>query len=222
MTVAHVNDTSPAFKQISTWLESATRVVVLTGAGISTASGIPDFRGPEGLWKRDPAAEKLSDIRYYVNDPAIRRKAWLARRDSPVWQASPGAGHYALVRFEQSGRLHTLVTQNIDGLHQLAGSADERVIEIHGTLRQVACLQCSYRVADVITNIREFFRVRVARPQPLRSTKIRNTRGRRDTGTGQYHHSCDTFQPGTYLLERRGCIVNVGHSHRRRFIKTQN
>ena len=150
MTVAHVNDTSPAFKQISTWLERATRVVVLTGAGISTASGIPDFRGPEGLWKRDPAAEKLSDIRYYVNDPAIRRKAWLARRDSPVWQASPGAGHYALVRFEQSGRLHTLVTQNIDGLHQLAGSADERVIEIHGTLRQVTCLQCSYRVAMAV------------------------------------------------------------------------
>ena len=96
MTVARVNDTSPALEQISAWLQSATRVVVLTGAGISTASGIPDFRGPQGLWTRDPEAEKLSDIRYYVSDPAIRRKAWQARRDSPVWQASPGAGHYAL------------------------------------------------------------------------------------------------------------------------------
>jgi len=150
MTVARVNDTPPALEQIRAWLESATRVVVLTGAGISTASGIPDFRGPQGLWTRDPEAEKLSDIGYYVSDPAIRRKAWQARRDSPVWQASPGAGHYALARLEQSGRLHTLVTQNIDGLHQLAGSADERVIEIHGTLRQVACLQCNYRVAMAV------------------------------------------------------------------------
>ena len=150
MTVARVNDTPPALEQISAWLEGATRVVVLTGAGISTASGIPDFRGPQGLWTRDPEAEKLSDIGYYVSDPAIRRKAWQARRDSPVWQASPGAGHYALARLEQSGRLHTLVTQNIDGLHQLAGSADERVIEIHGTLRQVACLQCNYRVAMAV------------------------------------------------------------------------
>jgi NAD-dependent deacetylase len=150
MTVAHVNDTSPALEQISAWLESATRVVVLTGAGISTASGIPDFRGPQGLWTRDPDAEKLSDIRYYVSDPVIRRKAWRARRDSPVWQASPRAGHYALARFEQSGRLHTLVAQNIDGLHQLAGSADERVIEIYGTLRQVACLQCRYQVAMAV------------------------------------------------------------------------
>ena len=150
MTVVGVNDTPPALEQISAWLEGATRVVVLTGAGISTASGIPDFRGPQGLWTRDPDAEKLSDIHYYVSDPAIRRKAWRARRDSPVWQASPGAGHYALARFEQSGRLHTLVTQNIDGLHQLAGSADERVIEIHGTLRQVACLQCRYRVAMAV------------------------------------------------------------------------
>ena len=150
MTVARVNDTSPALEQISAWLQSATRVVVLTGAGISTASGIPDFRGPQGLWTRDPDAQKLSDIRYYVSDPAIRRKAWQARRDSPVWQASPGAGHYALARLEQSGRLHTLVTQNIDGLHQLAGSADERVIEIHGTLRQVACLQCNYGAAMAV------------------------------------------------------------------------
>ena len=133
-------------EQVCTWLNSAIQVVALTGAGISTASGIPDFRGPQGLWTRDPDAEKLSDIRYYVSDPAIRRKAWLARRDSPVWQASPGAGHHALARLERLGKLKTLVTQNIDGLHQLAGSTDERVIEIHGTLREVACLGCSYRV----------------------------------------------------------------------------
>jgi NAD-dependent deacetylase len=129
------------------WLSGAQRVLVLTGAGLSTASGIPDFRGPQGLWTRDPDAEKLSDIRYYLADPNIRRKAWLSRRDSPVWQASPGLGHEVLARFEQSGRLDTLVTQNIDGLHQLAGSSGDRVIEIHGTIREVACLGCTYRVA---------------------------------------------------------------------------
>ena len=145
-----VDNSEQALAEVGVWLHGARRVVVLTGAGMSTSSGVPDFRGPQGLWTRDPDAQKLSDIRYYVSDPAIRRKAWLARRDSPVWQASPGEGHYALARFEQSGRLHTLVTQNIDGLHQLAGSADERVIEIHGTLRQVTCLQCNYRVAMTV------------------------------------------------------------------------
>ena len=129
------------------WLSAAQRVLVLTGAGLSTASGIPDFRGPQGIWTHDPDAEKLSDIRYYLADANIRRKAWLSRRDSPVWQARPGLGHEVLARFEQSGRLDTLVTQNIDGLHQLAGSSRERVIEIHGTIREVACLECSYRVA---------------------------------------------------------------------------
>ena len=128
------------------WMSVAQRILVLTGAGLSTASGIPDFRGPQGIWTRDPDAEKLSDIRYYLADANIRRKAWLSRRDSPVWQARPGLGHEVLARFEQSGRLDTLVTQNIDGLHQLAGSSRERVIEIHGTIREVACLGCTYRV----------------------------------------------------------------------------
>ncbi len=128
------------------WLGTAQRILVLTGAGLSTASGIPDFRGPQGIWTRDPDAEKLSDIRYYLADSNIRRKAWLSRRDSPVWKARPGLGHEILARFEQTGRLDTLVTQNIDGLHQLAGSSRERVIEIHGTIREVACLGCTYRV----------------------------------------------------------------------------
>ena len=128
------------------WLSAAQRILVLTGAGLSTASGIPDFRGPQGVWTRDPDAEKLSDIRYYLSDPNIRKKAWLSRRDSPVWQAQPGLGHEVLARFEETGRLDTLVTQNIDGLHQLAGSSPDRVIEIHGTIREVACLACAYRV----------------------------------------------------------------------------
>ena len=127
-------------------LDHAKRVVVLTGAGISTDSGIPDFRGPEGLWTRDPEAEKLSDICYYLSDPEIRKKAWRSRVESPAMDSHPNAGHHALVALEQRGVLHTLVTQNIDGLHQLAGNATERVIEIHGTMRFVRCMSCSYRV----------------------------------------------------------------------------
>ena len=129
-----------------TWLKEAQRVVALTGAGISTESGIPDFRGPQGVWTKDPDAEKLSDIRYYLSDPEIRKKAWRSRSDSTVWQAQPSAGHLALARMEQIGKLNTLITQNIDGLHQLAGNSPEIVIEIHGTLRKVRCMSCAYLV----------------------------------------------------------------------------
>lgn len=131
--------------QVKNWIDGSKCVVALTGAGISTESGIPDFRGPSGLWTLDPDAEKLSNIRYYVDDPAIRVKAWRARLDSPVWMAKPGVGHQALARLEMSGKLKTLITQNIDGLHQIAGSNSENVIEIHGTVREVVCLECNYR-----------------------------------------------------------------------------
>ena len=137
--------TTEQLKEGKKWLDAANYVVALTGAGISTESGIPDFRGPKGLWTRDPDAEKLSNIHYYVNDSAIRVKAWQARLDSPVWEAEPGVGHQALARLEVRGKLKTVITQNIDGLHQLAGSNPENVIEIHGTVREVVCLTCSYR-----------------------------------------------------------------------------
>ncbi|MGB1683492.1 MAG: SIR2 family NAD-dependent protein deacylase [Arenicellales bacterium] len=137
------------------WILQSHEVLVLTGAGLSTASGIPDFRGPQGVWTKDPDAEKLSDIRYYMSDARIRKKAWLSRRDSPVWGAEPGIGHQALADFETLGRLHTLVTQNIDGLHQIAGNSEDKVIEIHGTIREVACLQCAYRapMPDVLKRL---------------------------------------------------------------------
>ena len=123
-------------------LAAADRVVVLTGAGISTDSGIPDFRGPNGVWTRDPAAEKASTLSHYVSDPEVRRAAWRNRLASPAWSAEPNAGHRALVALERQGRLHTLVTQNIDGLHQRAGSDPALVVEVHGTLHRVACLSC--------------------------------------------------------------------------------
>jgi NAD-dependent deacetylase len=123
----------------------ARRITVLTGAGISTESGIPDFRGPHGTWTRDPAAERMSHIDAYVNDPQVRRRAWQARRDHPVWTAQPNPGHRALVTLERAGRLHAIVTQNIDGLHQLAGSSAGKVIELHGTMFEVICLGCGER-----------------------------------------------------------------------------
>src|SRR6185437_12399392 len=112
------------------------RVVVLTGAGISTDSGIPDFRGPQGVWTKDPAAERLATLDAYMGDVAVRRQAWRNRLDSPTWSAKPNAGHRALVDLERQGRLHLLVTQNIDGLHQAAGNDPDKVVEIHGTMRQ--------------------------------------------------------------------------------------
>jgi NAD-dependent deacetylase len=123
----------------------ARSVVVLTGAGISTESGIPDFRGPNGVWTKDPKAEKLSNLHYYMTDPEIRVAAWQGRLVHPAWTAEPNAGHLALAELERKGRLHTLVTQNIDGLHQQAGSSPERVIEIHGTVREVMCMACDER-----------------------------------------------------------------------------
>jgi NAD-dependent deacetylase len=132
-------------EQVRAWVGEAKRVVVLTGAGISTESGIPDFRGPQGVWTKDPDAEKLSDIRYYVADPAIRRKSWLARLDHPAWGARPNAGHAAIAELERRGKLHALITQNIDGLHQKAGSSPERVIEVHGTVHAVVCLSCGWK-----------------------------------------------------------------------------
>ncbi|HLW54042.1 MAG TPA: Sir2 family NAD-dependent protein deacetylase [Candidatus Angelobacter sp.] len=127
------------------WMERSRRVVALTGAGISTESGIPDFRGPQGLWTKNPKAEKLSDIRYYMTDPEVRRLAWQQRLTHPAWQAKPNRGHIALVELEQSGRLHAVVTQNIDGLHQAAGNSSDKVVEVHGTMREVMCMACAWR-----------------------------------------------------------------------------
>jgi NAD-dependent deacetylase len=132
-------------EQVREWVEQAKRVTVLTGAGISTDSGIPDFRGPSGVWTRDPKAERLSNIDEYVKHPEVRRDAWLERRDHPAWTAEPNAAHKALVDLERSGRLVAIITQNIDGLHQKAGSDPDRVIEIHGTMYGVVCLGCADR-----------------------------------------------------------------------------
>lgn len=126
-------------------LDVATEVVVLSGAGISTRSGIPDFRGPKGVWTRNPEAEKLSTLEHYLADPEVRRRAWRSRLDHRAWTAEPNDAHRALVELERQGRLHTIVTQNIDGLQQAAGSDPDRVVEVHGTMREATCLSCGWR-----------------------------------------------------------------------------
>ncbi len=136
-------------------LSGKTRVVVLTGAGISTDSGISDFRGPNGVWTKDPTAEKMATLETYMSDPDVRRRAWRNRLQSPTWDARPNAGHRALVALERRGGLDTLVTQNVDGLHQAAGSDPDRVIEIHGTMREVVCMSCGMRtpMPDVLERV---------------------------------------------------------------------
>ncbi|HEY7069375.1 MAG TPA: Sir2 family NAD-dependent protein deacetylase [Acidimicrobiales bacterium] len=130
---------------VRSWVDEAERVVVLTGAGISTDSGISDFRGPQGLWTRNPEAEKQATLQHYMSDPEVRRRSWQSRLDHAAWTAEPNAGHLALVALEARGKLDTLVTQNVDGLHQAAGSDPAVVVEVHGTMREVVCMSCGER-----------------------------------------------------------------------------
>jgi NAD-dependent deacetylase len=134
-----------ALRAARTWIREAGKVVVLTGAGISTESGIPDFRGPQGVWTKNPEAEKMATLQHYMSDPEVRRRAWQNRLASAALQAKPNAGHRALVELERLGKLDAIITQNVDGLHHEAGSSPEIVVEIHGTLREVMCMGCGER-----------------------------------------------------------------------------
>ena len=126
-------------------VERAERICILTGAGVSTDSGIPDFRGPNGVWTKNPGAEKRATLQHYVADRTVRVEAWRRRVDNSDVNATPNVAHRALASFEQRGTLDTLITQNIDGLHHAAGSSPGRIIEIHGSVREVVCLDCGDR-----------------------------------------------------------------------------
>lgn len=142
----HPAEESPIgpLEEIAGWIARSSRVVALTGAGVSTASGVPDFRGPQGVWTRDPKAERMADIDVYVSDPEVRRRAWQQRLTAAERQVEPNPAHHALVELERRGHLDRLVTQNVDGLHQDAGHDPERVVEIHGTVREATCLDCGW------------------------------------------------------------------------------
>src|SRR5689334_3454243 len=138
-------------------LRQADQIVVLTGAGISTESGIPDFRGPQGLWTKDPSAERKATIQHYVSDPEHRRDVWRNRAArGERFGGHPNAGHTALADLERRAHLHTLVTQNVDGLHQAAGTSPDIVIEIHGTVNEAKCLTCGWRgpMEDTLARVR--------------------------------------------------------------------
>jgi len=141
---------------LAAWLREVKQLAVLTGAGISTDSGIPDFRGPDGTWTKNPAAEKLSTYQVYMTDPEVRRRSWQARLDHAAWAAEPNAAHRALARLTASAIDTQVITQNIDELHQRAGTPPGRVIELHGTMFHVVCTGCGDRtaMADALARVR--------------------------------------------------------------------
>jgi NAD-dependent deacetylase len=139
-----------SFDDARSLIEDASSVVVITGAGVSTGSGIPDFRGPEGVWTKDPAAERRATIDAYMSSTQIRTAAWQRRLFLQSNPALPNSAHMALVAFERTGKLKALVTQNVDGLHLAAGSDPELVIEIHGNTRVTRCLRCGNEVPTAV------------------------------------------------------------------------
>jgi len=142
---------------VSGWVDAAKRIVVLTGAGISTDSGIPDYRGPNGVWTRNPAAEKLATLQNYMTDTEVRKASWQGRLNHPAFGAQPNAGHVALLHLERRGKLHALVTQNVDGLHLGAGNSAEKVIEVHGNVHGVVCMHCGWKgpMQETLARVRE-------------------------------------------------------------------
>lgn len=138
-------DGDRADEVVPSWAREVRAVTVLTGAGISTDSGIPDFRGPQGLWTRNPGAQRMSTLQTYVSDPEVRRRSWRSRGENPAWRAEPNAAHRALAGLASSAIDTWIITQNIDGLHQKAGVTEDRVIELHGTMFSVVCVSCGDR-----------------------------------------------------------------------------
>ncbi|MEU8601335.1 MULTISPECIES: SIR2 family NAD-dependent protein deacylase [Streptomyces] len=136
-------------------MSSKPLVAILSGAGVSTDSGIPDYRGPNGLWRRDPEAEKLVTYEYYMGDPEIRRRSWLMRRANRTLGAEPNAAHRAVAELERSGVPVRVITQNVDGLHQRAGLSPRKVLELHGTALSYVCTGCRVRgpMADALARV---------------------------------------------------------------------
>ncbi len=150
-------ESESAIREIRDGINEARRVLVLTGAGISTDSGIPDFRGPDGIWTKNPQAEKTATLQHFLSDPELRKRSWRARLESSNLIRVPNAGHLAIVALERRGKLHKLITQNVDGLHLKAGNSPRQIIEIHGNTREVICLSCGNRtpIGDTLERVRK-------------------------------------------------------------------
>lgn len=123
-------------------IANARRLVVLTGAGISTTSGIPDFRGPEGIWTKNPGAEALSTYKNFMGKERIRKAHWASDHYAAMADFEPNAGHVAIAAMNP----RVIITQNIDGLHQKAGSPGDNVLEMHGTVHTASCQRCKTQV----------------------------------------------------------------------------
>jgi NAD-dependent deacetylase len=147
---------SPQTRDATSLVGTARRITVLTGAGVSTDSGIPDYRGRNGLWTRDPGAQRYVDFGRYRDDSALRRESWQRRVAHPALSAEPNAAHLALASLYRDGRLHTLLTQNVDDLHQKSGVPDTLVIQLHGTMHRTECLGCAERrpMAEALDRVR--------------------------------------------------------------------
>ncbi|NEG70603.1 Sir2 family NAD-dependent protein deacetylase [Bifidobacterium choloepi] len=133
------------------------KIAVLTGAGISTSAGIPDFRGPEGVWTKHPEQMSVYDIERFLTSKEDREYSWRWQKESPVWNAQPGKAHYALAKLEQAGLLTLLATQNFDALHEKAGNTDNVIVNLHGTIGTSHCMKChaEYETADIMARLDE-------------------------------------------------------------------
>ena len=130
-------------------------IAVLTGAGISTSAGIPDFRGPDGVWTKHPDQTSVYDLDLFMSDREAREYSWRWQKESPVWRAHPGVAHRALARLEKAGMLTLLATQNFDALHEKAGNSSQVIVNLHGTIGTSHCMKCGqeYRTADIMERL---------------------------------------------------------------------
>lgn len=137
-----------------TWAKGVSRVAVLTGAGVSTDSGIPDYRGPSGVWTRDPSLADAFTYKNFMAKAKTRARFWAAYAGHAAWRAEPNAAHRAIAALENTGVAVRVLTQNVDGLHQKAGSSPRKVLEMHGTMHEVVCTGCRKRTPSAETMAR--------------------------------------------------------------------
>jgi NAD-dependent deacetylase len=144
MSKSLATDLGAALELVARWIRESQRLIVFTGAGVSTESGIPDFRSPGGIWsKYDP---RELTFQKFLADPEVRRLRWrMFMENEAMWKAKPNAAHLAVAELYRLGKLRAVITQNVDGLHQDAGVPRDLVIELHGTNREVYCLGCGSR-----------------------------------------------------------------------------
>jgi NAD-dependent deacetylase len=137
------------------WAHGVRRIAVLTGAGISTDSGIPDYRGPDGVWTKDPEAVDVFTYDSFMAKTEIRQQLWQRYLGHAAWRAQPNAAHHAIAGLAMAGRAVRILTQNIDGLHQRTGIAERKVLELHGGLRSTGCTGCDTKAAteDVLARV---------------------------------------------------------------------